>query len=132
MIDNRWTPTTREEYDRLVGRDVYSQDGERIGLVDRIVYPATDMPDVPGGHFIVVRPDFPTGPLGDGLAYVPHTAIAAVTADAVELNVAANEIRDQRWANVPVNLDPTSAPLPEDAPPPTEGGWYEEGHRTTD
>jgi hypothetical protein len=133
MEQPRWQPTSHDEYEELVGRDVYTHDGERIGRVERIIHPASqEMEDAHLGHFVVIRPDFLGGPLGTDAAYVPETAVALATPDAVELTVDVGDVPNQSWARLPVDLDPRPAPLPDDVPPAPEGGWYEEGHRAAD
>lgn len=132
MADRQWHPNTDDDYERIVGRDVYTHDGERIGVVDRIIHPAAEMEGTNLGHFVVVRPDFLNGPLGSDVAYVPETAIAAVTPDAVELTVDRGEIAGQDWAHLPANVEPAYAPLPEDVPPVPEGNLYEESNRTAE
>jgi hypothetical protein len=123
MEQRHWQPTSRDNYEEIVGRDVYTHDGELIGRVERIVHPLEeDLEQAHLGHFVVVRPDFFDGPLGDEIAYIPETNIVLATPDAVELNVDRREIPNQDWANLPVNpLRPTEPP-PEEIPI----NWFDE------
>jgi sporulation protein YlmC with PRC-barrel domain len=129
MSTKRWNPTTREDYQQLIGREVYTHDGVRIGRVAQIIYPAADVAGDGVGHAIVVRPEQETSPLGTATVYIPERQVAAVTADAVELTVDKRELKDQDWARLPTDLTQQNTPLPEDVPPPPGDGWYRESHQ---
>jgi len=123
MDERRWQPQSPVDYEQVVGLDVYTRDGERIGRVERIIYPTPEMEaEAHLGHFLVVLPDAPGNPLGSDAAYVPETAVALVTPDAVELAVEAKEVPDQRWAHLPASLIEPPEPLPEELPPSPEVG----------
>jgi hypothetical protein len=110
MEQQHWRPTTRDDYEQLIGRDVYTHDGEFMGRVERVLHPDPDVEDTALGHFFVVRPDDFEGPLRDEVAYVPETAIVAANPDAVELNVDVRGLAEQDWARLPVGFDPQAAP----------------------
>ncbi len=132
MNQQQWRPATHDDYDGLVGSEVYTRDGELIGRIDRIVHPTPEGEAAGLDHHLVVRPEVLGGPLGTDVAYIPDSAIAAVSQDKVELTTHVGELADQGWAHLPVNLEPETAPLPEDVPEVPEGGWYEENHRETE
>ena len=130
MEQPRWQPTTHDNYEELIGRDVYTNDGERLGLVDGIIHPEDpELEQANLGHFIVVRPDFLNSPLGTEVTYIPETNVAAANPDSVELNVAKRQLRDQDWTHLPVDINAQSVQLPEEIPPAPEGNWYEISNR---
>lgn len=114
MDRSPWHPATHADYDAMIGREVWSRDGNRVGLVDRIVHPATEPSDGQGGHVVVVRPDTEAGPLGHNTLFVPEEAIQAVTPAAVELSVEDDELLNQGWATLPLDLIPNADLEPPD------------------
>jgi sporulation protein YlmC with PRC-barrel domain len=129
MDTKRWNPTTREDYQQIVGREVYTHDGVRIGRVQQIVYPAPDVKGDGIGHAIEVRPEQETSPLGTETVYIPEQQVAAVTPDAVELKVAKKDLKNQHWDHVPTELTQQNTPLREEIPAPPGDGWYRESHQ---
>jgi hypothetical protein len=129
MDQDHWQPAERDNYEEIVGRDVYTHDGELIGRVERIIHPGEgELEQAHLGHFIVVRPDFFDGPLGDEVAYVPETNVVLATPDAVELNVDVRDIPNQDWAELPVDLTAPSEPIPDEIPL----NWYDERDLTAE
>jgi sporulation protein YlmC with PRC-barrel domain len=133
MAQTHWHPSRHEDYQELIGREVYTHDGERVGRVEQILEPPAEM-EQQGHHHLIVRPEEMGGPLGADVAYIPESQVAMVSTDAVELTVDKRQVKDQDWARLPASLDPhdtPAPPLPEDVPPVPEGGWYEESHRSS-
>jgi sporulation protein YlmC with PRC-barrel domain len=129
MVIKTWNPTTREDYEQLIGREVYTHDGVRIGRVTQIMYPAPDVKGAGIGHTIVVQPEQETSPLGAQTVYIPEQQVAEVTPDAVQLTVARKDLKNQDWAHLPTDLTQQNTPLREEIPSPPGDGWYKESHQ---
>ena len=100
-----WTPTTHEDYDALKGRQVISTDHEQLGTIAAIFHPKQAMPEARGGHYFLVKPGMLKSWFGQGSEfYVPESAIANVTDDAVLLTYAADQLEAQGWHRQPDNL----------------------------
>jgi hypothetical protein len=101
-----WAPTDHEEYDALKGRDLVSADGEELGTVEAVFHPRHALPAVRGGHYFLVKPSGIKSWFGLGEeCYVPESAIATVTDDAVTLAVPKDQIESQGWNAAPAELD---------------------------
>ena len=100
-----WNPTTHEAYDTLKGRDVVSADHEQLGTIAAIFHPRQAMPEARGGHSFLVKPGMLKSWFGQGReVYVPESAIADVTDDAVLLTYPKDQLAAQGWDRQPDNL----------------------------
>jgi hypothetical protein len=100
-----WNPTTHEAYDTLKGRDVVSADNEKLGTIAAIFHPKQAMPEARGGHYFLVKPGMLKSWFGQGSeVYVPESAIADVTDDAVLLTYPKDQLEAQGWHRQPDNL----------------------------
>jgi uncharacterized protein (TIGR02271 family) len=96
---SRWTPATAADYSRLIGNDVFSADGEKVGTVEAVYSPSGDVPSTRGGHYFLLD----SGLLKDwfgGLdeVYLPESAIDGVTADRLNLNLTDDQLKAGSWA----------------------------------
>ncbi len=93
-----WRPDTHEAYDTLKGLIVVSADGAKIGTIETVFHPKQAMPEARGGHYFLVKP-------GSGEAcYVPESAIASVSTDAVRLADGKDQLETRGWDQPPANL----------------------------
>jgi hypothetical protein len=100
-----WNPITHADYDTLKGRDVVSADNEKLGTIEAIFHPKQAMPEAHGGHYLLVKPGALKSWFGRGSAvYVPESAIAAVTDDAVRLTYPKDQLEAQSWHQAPTTL----------------------------
>ena len=100
-----WNPTTHEAYNTLKGRDVVSADNEKFGTIEAIFHPKQAMPEARGGHYFLVKPGMLKSWFGQGSeVYVPESAIANVTDDAVLLTYLKDQLEAQGWHRQPDNL----------------------------
>ena len=100
-----WNPTTHEAYDTLKGRDVVSADNEKLGTIAAIFHPKQAMPEARGGHYFLVKPGMLKSWFGQGSeVYVPESAIADVTDDAVLLTYPKDQLEAQGWNRPPADL----------------------------
>lgn len=98
MSRTEWTPETESDYDHLKGLQVVSQDGERLGRISSIVHPDHDHIDASGGHFFLFEPSTRKDWFG-GIdeAYLPESAMSAVTEEGLLISMTEEEIRRRRW-----------------------------------
>ena len=100
-----WNPTTHEAYDTLKGRDVVSVDNEQLGTIEAIFHPRQAMSEARGGHSFLVKPGMLKSWFGQGReVYVPESAIADVTDDAVLLTYPKDQLAAQGWDRPPADL----------------------------
>ena len=100
-----WTPTTPEAYDALKGRDVVSADHEQLGTIAAIFHPTPAIPEARGEPYVLVKPGLLKRWFDDGSAfYVPASAIARVTDDAVRLLYATDQLEIHGWDQPPAEL----------------------------
>jgi hypothetical protein len=87
-------------YNNLFGRNVYSADGQKIGMFDQVVF--SSFRETP---YLLVK----TGPLGrlfytDAL-YIPEAALEKVSDDAVIVKMTMHEIQESGLGNAPLGVD---------------------------
>ncbi len=100
-----WRPDSHEAYDALKGLQVVSADGEQVGTVEAIFHPKQAIPEAIGGHYFLVTPGTPQSWFGQGNeVYVPESAIASVSTDAVRLADAKDQLAAHGWNQQPPNL----------------------------
>ena len=100
-----WQPDSHDDYDTLKGLQVVSADGEQLGRVEAIFHPKQAMPETYGGHYFVVTPGTLKSWFGKGSEfYVPESAIANVSTDAVLLADAKDQLEAKGWGQPPANL----------------------------
>jgi hypothetical protein len=103
-----WNPMTHADYDTLTDQDVYSADGQKIGTIRTALHPRQDMPQAKGRHYFLLDPTLIKDWFqGFDEVYLPESAIAAVQADRVVLNLTADQIkqRSQDWTRQPAGID---------------------------
>ena len=100
-----WSPLTHDDYRRLTDKDVYSDDGEKIGRVVSVLHPDGEPATTVGEHCLAVMPTVVRNVLGADVAYVPETAIRDVDADKVVLTVPSDCLADQGWASRPAGTE---------------------------
>jgi hypothetical protein len=100
-----WSPLTHEDYRRLTDKDVYSDDGEKIGRVVSVLHPEGEPATVIGDHCLAVMPTVMRNLFGADVAYVPETAIREVDTDKVVLTVPSDCLADQGGASRPAGTE---------------------------
>ena len=104
-----WSPTVHQDYDALMGLDVYSSGGERLGKVEAILHPRADAATETGEHRLLVKPGGLKAWFGGGKElYVPESAISVVAETGVGLAYPKQAIAAQGWDEQPVDLDPSA------------------------
>jgi ribosomal 30S subunit maturation factor RimM len=100
-----WRPDSHDDYDTLKGLQVVSADGEQLGTIEAIFHPKQAMPEARGGHYFLVTPGTLKSWFGSGSEfYVPESAIANVSTDAVRLADAKDQLEAHGWDQQPPNL----------------------------
>jgi hypothetical protein len=104
MVTNTvtWNPLSHEDYGLVPGKDVYSQDGEKVGSVKEVWHPETEFPASRGQHYFLLDP----GLLKDWFGgydkiYLPESAVASVTTDRVVVNQTKDQIKQGGWTEKP-------------------------------
>ncbi|CAN5548595.1 hypothetical protein BH23CHL5_BH23CHL5_26860 [soil metagenome] len=99
-----WPPATHEDYDVLVGQDVFSSEGEKVGTISSVFHPNTDIELARGNHYFLLNPGLLKDWFG-GMeeSYLPETAISGVTKDGLQLNLSESDIKNLDWAE-PVGI----------------------------
>ena len=100
-----WRPNSHDDYDTLKGLQVVSADGEQLGTIEAIFHPKQAVPEAYGGHYFLVTPGTLKRWFGQGNeVYVPESAIASVSTDAVRLADAKDQLAARDWDQQPANL----------------------------
>jgi sporulation protein YlmC with PRC-barrel domain len=94
-------PSQHSDYEQLVGKSVYSSDGERLGDVAAVLHPEGAAPLAIGKHCLVVMPGVVRSLFGADVVYVPETTVQAVHADRVVLIVPSDSLAAQGWLSRP-------------------------------
>jgi hypothetical protein len=95
-----WNPMTHEEYDLLLGFDVYSSDNEKLGTIKEVCHPAVSMPAARGEHYFRVEPGMLKKLFSDlDEVFIAETMIRDVRPDdgRVVLNVSKDRIIEHDW-----------------------------------
>jgi hypothetical protein len=100
-----WVPSQHSDYERLIGKSVYSSDGERLGDVAAVLHPEGAAPLAIGKHCLVVMPGVVRSLFGADVAYVPETTVQAVHADRVVLIVPSGSLTEQNWGTRPAGTE---------------------------
>ncbi|MEA2513586.1 MAG: hypothetical protein QOF01_2866 [Thermomicrobiales bacterium] len=95
-----WIPATHDDYDRLVGKEVFTRGGEKLGKIKEVYHPDRDLPLVGGDHAFLID----TGKYKDWFGdldevYIPETAISGVGDDGVVLFFSEDEVKDRDWSD---------------------------------
>ncbi len=99
-----WSPDIYEDYDALKGLTVVSADGERLGTIEAILRPKQPRPQARGRHYVLVTLGMRTRCFGQASEiYIPESAIANVSTDAVRLTYATDQLEAQGWEQAPAN-----------------------------
>ncbi|MFL5761946.1 MAG: PRC-barrel domain-containing protein [Thermomicrobiales bacterium] len=101
-----WNPLSREDYGLIVGKDVYSRDGEKVGFVKEVWHPESEFPTSHGQHYFLMDPGLLKDWFGgfDKL-YLPERVIDAVATDRVVLNLTKDQIKQAGWTEEPTGWD---------------------------
>ena len=93
-----FTPAGHQDYDALIGRDVFTRDGEKVGTLKTVFHPNLDFEQSRGRHYFLLEPGLMKDWFG-GLdeTYIPENAISGTTGEGVYLNLSEDEIKQQRW-----------------------------------
>ena len=94
----RFTPASHADYDALVGLDVMSNEGQKVGTVKKMFHPEGEFAQSVGRHYFLLEPGLLKDWFG-GLdeSYIPETAISGVTTDGLMLSLTEDEIKSGRW-----------------------------------
>jgi hypothetical protein len=98
----RWPEWADRDDNALVGKDVYSADGDKVGTVKRALRPRA----TGGPTYFLLDP----GVLRDWFGgydevYLPESAIDAVGDDRVTLTFTKEQVKAQGWTAKPANFD---------------------------
>lgn len=107
QVKMRWDPMTHTDYDLLKGRPVFSVDGEKVGTIDAVLHPNTNMPAARGQHYFLLDSRWIEDWVGgSGQVYCPEAAIDRVSTDRVVLSLTADEVQQcrQDWTTEPLGL----------------------------
>lgn len=98
MTLTSWAPTSHQDVDALIGRDVFTRDGEMVGTCKAVFHPNADFSMAHGRHYLLLDPGLLKDWFG-GLdeTYIPESAIAGYMDDGVYLNLMEDEIKVQTW-----------------------------------
>jgi hypothetical protein len=93
-----WAPVTSQDVDALIGRDVFTRDGEKVGKFKAVFHPVGDFSVGRGRHYFLLDPSLMKDLFG-GLdeTYIPESAIAGYTDDGVYLSFTEDEIKTRTW-----------------------------------
>jgi hypothetical protein len=98
---------THSDYDVLKGKEVFSADGEKVGLISQILHPNMEMPAARGRHFFLLDPGLMKDWFGGfNQVYLPEPSIDEVGSDRISLNLTADQIkqRGKQWTQEPSGL----------------------------
>lgn len=100
-----WMPATDSDYELLKGKQIVSQDGQRLGRITEIIHPNHSNVPGEGGHFFLFQPGVLKSWFG-GLdeAYLPESTISGVVGDEVQIELTEEQIRQRRW-DMPAELE---------------------------
>lgn len=101
-----WPPQTRAGYGRIRGLAVYSSDGEKVGIVKRVMHPDIDEFEQARGKYIFIvniglLARLPGISRFGQQIYVPESAIQSVADDHLVLNATVADIHNQEWTQAP-------------------------------
>ena len=82
----------------LVGMDVFTRDGDKVGKVKSVFHPREDFESSLGRHYFLLEP----GKMKDwfgGLdeSYLPESAISGTTTEGIILNMSEDQIKSSQW-----------------------------------
>lgn len=93
-----WIPATHSDYDRLMGKDVYTRDGENLGTVKLVDHPDKDLPLVGADHSILIDTHHRRKWFNDlDEVYVPETEIVGIGDDRIMLSFTADHVKEKDW-----------------------------------
>jgi hypothetical protein len=96
-----WGPTTKDDYDALVGCAVFSSDNEQVGTVAGVFHPQATTPATVGGHYFAVKPGMLKSLFGADEVYIPETAIRTFANGKVTLGIAKAALEGVNWTTKP-------------------------------
>ena len=100
-----WNPNAHEDYDKLKGLQVYTSDDEKLGTIEQVFHPQSEMPEARGNHYFLVKPGAWKELLGGDEVYVPESAISAVSEERAVLTFSKDQLKEQGWSTPPADLD---------------------------
>jgi hypothetical protein len=108
MITNTatWNPLSHEDYGVIPGKDVYSRDDEKVGLVKEVWYPETEFPTSRGQHYFLLDPGLLKDWFGDfDNVYLPESAVERVAPDRLVLTMTKDQVKEAGWTEMPAGWD---------------------------
>jgi len=101
-----WAPSRATDYAALVGKDVYSAEGDKVGTITRVGSPSGAFQAGVGRHSFLLDP----GTLRDWFGgydevYLPESAIAGLSGDRVNLSYTKDQIKSAGWTTKPTDYD---------------------------
>jgi uncharacterized protein (TIGR02271 family) len=106
VASGRWAPRADKDYAALVGKDVYSADGEKVGTIKKVAYPGGDFASGIGRHYFLLDPGLLKEWFGGfNEVYLPESAISAIGADGVTLSYSKDQVKQAGWTAKPSDYD---------------------------